>query len=229
MLGGAGGADAELDGGVFDFGFYGEVDEDGAFGGEDVVDAVGEVFQVVVGEDGGVAGAFGDFFPVGDAVGAGDGLAAGDGIDAVVEEEVVEVFGLLGGGGDEGAEVHQQAAVAVEDEDFAVGAGEGDAEADVAGFAHSAGDGQVKVLVGGYGGQAEADIAGVHRGDDNGVFALAVNDADGVGVGNHWGVLLGRARLVEWQWGGRYDGAGQEPNSVPMRTATGRLRRWDSA
>ena len=194
--------------------------ENRPFRGQRFVNPRSEVLQIVVGKNGGVPRAPRNFLPVADAIRAGNGLAAGHGIDAVVKEEMVEVLGLLGGSGDQRAQVHQQAAVPVQHEHLALGARQRHPQAHIAGLPHRPGNGQVKGLVAGYAGQPETDIARVHRGDDDGILALAVNDADGIGIANHRVILLNGDRNGK----GREGGAGLMTTPAGPRPPRSRTR-----
>ena len=121
--------------------------------GLDVVGAV-DVLDACLAGDAGEVGA-----------GAGGGREAADGEQAlVVEDEVGQVGRRVTGQGAEGAEIHQQGGVAVEDGDLLVGQGEGEAEAHGGGEAHAVLEveevGPVAEVV-------ELDGHGAHDGDDD--------------------------------------------------------------
>ncbi len=128
--------------GVVDF----ENDHDGALVLEGGWKIGLEVLEVVEDVGAWVARTLGDGLEVVDAS-AGDGLSAGRLVGLVVEDEVDEVGRGLSGDGHEGAEVHEQAAVAVHAPYLLVGPGEGEAERYRGRLPHSTYDGEVIVRV----------------------------------------------------------------------------------
>ena len=103
-----------------------------------------------------------------DVLAAGDRLLAGGLVDAVDEDEVIEIRRRRTGDARQRAELHQEAAVAVEDVDLALRLGEGQAEADGARAAHAAG--AIKVVLAGRAGFVPGQDAAHHRHADGVVF-----------------------------------------------------------
>jgi len=164
--------DESFGAGGFDFG------DDGlqAFVLDGLADYSCEIFNGADGARFWNAGGAGDGFQI-SAGACGRGKAADGEETFVVKNDVEEIFWFVAGEGAEAAEVHEERAVAVEDDNFLSGQGESEAEAGGRGQSHSV------LQIEKIGTMAEGlEFSGKssHDGDDETFFEVGVDGAETV-------------------------------------------------
>ena len=136
------------------------------------------------------AGGASDTFEIG--AGARGGGKAADGEETlVVKNYMKEIFWFVACEGAQGAEIHEEGAVTIEDDDFLMG--QGKREAETGGRGESHGVLQIE-KIGTMAERLEFGGQGSHDGDDETVFEVGINRAKAIEAQHHSSHIRSRVR-----------------------------------